>query len=219
MPDQEVPPNGSASSGDGAGIRPPPGFRYPSPDAVYHRIAKRVHEIADPSWGSDIADDVVSWVQSNVFKLRKKDPECLTEPAQYEAFVERAVRNRLVDVRRAEANKEKRYAPFDDAVIEKLASDPEGDARLAELGHEVNGALDAMDPELSVPLIMSRELEYTYAEIASELGYSVPTLKRRIAQALAELERQLVRRGLGREIAGRLAKNVQHVRTPAHGRV
>lgn len=203
----DVPPDDSADSGGDEAVRLPADVPYPLLDAVYHRVAQRVHEVVAPKWGSDHADDVVSLLQHRIMTRREWQPDCLTQPEDIKPFVEKIIKNGVSDLEEAQSHKEACEVELDEKIIEGLSSDPDLEAYHREMAPIVDAALKDVPPELRIPLLMSREHNMTDEEVAVAMRCSVPTVRRRIAQGRLALSAALEERGLTGDLARRFLTN------------
>jgi RNA polymerase sigma factor (sigma-70 family) len=198
---------------------PPPEFHYPSPDAVYHTITIRAHELADHKYGFDTADEVASKVMHTVWRKRQADPNCLTTKSEIVPYVETALHDKLIDAGRAEKAKDRRHVALEPempnepaAVAQEAAADRE---RIAKA---FDAALSDLELEFRLPLMLAMERGKTHKEIAELLGTSERTMDRTMAEARFAFGKALKAHGLGAELAGRFLYTQAIRRNQSKGR-
>ena len=160
-------------------------------EALYRRHAPRLNAVAFRLLGRD---DEVDDVVQDAFVAALGGLARLDEPDAFGAWavgilarqIFKKIRRRRLLARLGLGRARAGEGAIDvDAIVAPTAS-PE---RAAEL-RAIYGALDAMSADLRVPLVLHRVEGYGLEEVASLVGVSLATVKRRIVEADALLRRE-----------------------------
>jgi RNA polymerase sigma-70 factor (ECF subfamily) len=147
---------------------------------VAEHIVKDAHE----------AEEIVSDVFLKLWKLRND----LVFSVSIKAYLNKAVRNTSLNyIEKSKARKHKTDF-LSDGNIELLAWDsdyPLGQFYEQELKDLIESSIKALPDGCREVFLLSRNTEMTYADIASELGISVNTVKTQMKIALSKLRNKL----------------------------
>jgi len=155
-------------------------------DAIYRSEAPRLTRIIRGRlFGSDDPGDVV---QEAFVRIAACAPgAAMRRP---EAYLNRIVRNLLIDRSRRHA---RRHGPF--CVVDEtdlaIAPDQAHAIEVADLHAAYRAAVDNLAPRTRQVFLLHRADELDYRTIADKLGISVRTVEWHIAQALTHLDKAL----------------------------
>jgi RNA polymerase sigma-70 factor (ECF subfamily) len=134
---------------------------------------------------ADEAGDVVQEAFARL--LRAQPAERLREPG---AFLNRIVRNLLIDRRRRLVNRAVHVPPEGEDEPATPPSQAHG-LELADMRERYRAAVDTLPARTREVFILHRVKELSYADIARKLGISIRTVEWHMAQAIMRLGKEL----------------------------
>lgn len=134
-------------------------------------------------------DDPLDFVQEAFLRLVGSSPDApLRNP---EAYLQRIVRNLLIDRSRLRTNKLP-HLPIEDCDIPIPAAQSYA-IEASDMRRQYRSAVDALPPRTREVFLLSRVEEVGYTEIAERLGISIRTVEWHVAQAIIRIDNALER--------------------------
>lgn len=155
-------------------------------DVLYREQAPRLRRWVDARLrSSEEANDLV---QDAFARLLGSGPrEGLRQP---EAFLNRIVRNLLIDRSRRVSNRAP-HVPIDEMNEPSTRATQEDAIELAQMRERYRTAVDALPPRTREVFVLHRADGIGYKEIATQLGISVRTVEWHVGEALVRIGKDL----------------------------
>lgn len=155
-------------------------------DALYREQAPRLRRWLDARLrSSEDAHDVVQDAFARL--LGSGAREGLRQP---EAFLNRIVRNLLIDRSRRIANR-MAHVPIDAANEPETRATQEDAIQLDQMRIRYRAAVDALPPRTREVFLLHRMEGLGYKEIATQLGISIRTVEWHVGEALVRIGKEL----------------------------
>lgn len=155
-------------------------------DDLYREQAPRLRRWLDARLRS--SEDANDLVQDAFARLVGSDAgPSLRRP---EAFLNRIVRNLLIDRSRRLANRTG-HVPIDEANEPVARATQEDAIELEQMRRRYRAAVDALPPRMREVFVLHRVEGLGYKEIATQLGISIRTVEWHFAEALLRIGRDL----------------------------
>jgi len=155
-------------------------------EALYREQAPRLRRWLDARLrSSDEANDMVQ--DAFVRLLGSGRREGLHRP---EAFLNRIVRNLLIDRSRRVVNRTP-HVPIDEANAPSARATQTDVIELSQLRERYRSAVAALPPRTRAVFVMHRVESLDYKEIATQLGISIRTVEWHMGEALLRIGREL----------------------------
>jgi RNA polymerase sigma-70 factor (ECF subfamily) len=155
-------------------------------DALYREQAPRLRRWLDARLrSSEDAHDVVQDAFARL--LGSGAREGLRQP---EAFLNRIVRNLLLDRSRRAAN-HRAHVPLDEANEPETRATQEDAIQLDQMRIRYRAAVDALPPRTREVFLLHRMEGLGYKDIATQLGISIRTVEWHVGEALVRIGKEL----------------------------
>ncbi|WP_241659527.1 RNA polymerase sigma factor [Sphingomonas glacialis] len=155
-------------------------------DTLYREQAPRLRRWLDARLqSSEDANDVVHDAFARL--LGSGAREGLRQP---EAFLNRIVRNLLIDRSRRVPNRTP-HVPIDDANEPATRATQEDAIELAEMRERYRASVDALPPRMREVFLLHRIAGLGYKEIATQLDISIRTVEWHVGEALVRIGKDL----------------------------
>ncbi|WCM26345.1 sigma-70 family RNA polymerase sigma factor [Sphingomonas sp. QA11] len=155
-------------------------------DVLYREQAPRLRRwLGARLRSSEEANDLVQDAFARL--LGSGARESLRQP---EAFLNRIVRNLLIDRSRRVSNRTP-HVPIDDAHAPAARATQEDAIELAQLRQRYRTAVDALPPRTRQVFLLHRKDGLGYKEIATQLGISIRTVEWHVGEALLRIGKDL----------------------------
>lgn len=138
---------------------------------LFHYFRRRV--------GREAAPDLVQEAFTRMFRSG-----AFGKVEQPRAYLARTAHNLLIERARTWHRKQRMLCPMDEARDASVPPEQHGQIEAAELRRALRKALLAMPRRTRRIVLMHRLRNYTYAQIAEELGMSAKTVEKHIGRAL-----------------------------------
>lgn len=147
------------------------------------RCARRLRPLVRDA---DDAADLLQDAFERLVSLRR--PDALQSP---EAYLQRVVRNLVIDRARRAQCRPSNFVPLDEASLPHVEPLQEQALEANDLMRRYRDAVSALTPRTREVFLLHRVDELTYREIASRLGITVATVEYHISRALVHLDKAL----------------------------
>jgi RNA polymerase sigma-70 factor (ECF subfamily) len=155
-------------------------------DALYRLHAGRLRRRLRPRLGcGDEASDLVHEAFARL--LGAASLERLREP---EAFLNRIVRNLLIDRSRRHASRT-HHVPFAPGLDVAVPPTQDAEVELGQMRERYREAVATLPDRMRQVFVLHRVDELSYREIAARLGISVRTVEWHVAEAIVRIGKQL----------------------------
>lgn len=155
-------------------------------DALYREQAPRLRRWLDARLrSSEDAHDVVQDAFARL--LGSGAREGLRQP---EAFLNRIVRNLLIDLSRRAANR-MAHVPIDEANEPETRATQEDAIQLDQMRIRYRAAVETLPPRTREVFLLHRMEGLGYKQIATQLGISIRTVEWHVGEALVRIGKEL----------------------------
>jgi RNA polymerase sigma-70 factor, ECF subfamily len=132
---------------------------------------------------SDEAKDILQETFIKVWNYREK----IDESQNFEAFLFKLIKNRLLNALNAESIR-KRHEESSSFIVPQDTNETEDEVIYNDYAAIVNEAIEALPVKRKRVFTLSRNEGFTYAEIAKTLGISVNTVEIHMTNALRDIK-------------------------------
>jgi RNA polymerase sigma-70 factor (ECF subfamily) len=145
----------------------------------YHAQEPRLFQYFRWKVGSEAAPDLVQEAFTRMYRSG-----AYGQVENPEAYLMRTAHNLLIERARTWHRKHRMLCPLDEARDASVQPEQHGQIEAAELRRALRKTLLAMPRRTRRIFLMHRLRDYTYAQIAEELGLSTKTVEKHIGRAL-----------------------------------